>query len=245
MTAANGGLTITVRRPRRLRALGRQLTVGDAPCPLVETATRRDRSAVLLQDRDQQLRHFRLELHLCSRSSPPLLTLPFNTSTHSPPFLFIQAQPTALTVAASASGGNLYTIATLPGTATNIVWSPFDVQETAGIPLAVATYTLSIWDERGPKATPDRGRMSPYTGLSFALYRPAAYTPLSSASFPVLFLRVAVPRAEEKRMIAGWTCATCSGAAEVMRCPAFFLAFATIFAMVVSGWGLLRVGSRR
>jgi hypothetical protein len=90
-----------------------------------------------------------------------------------------QVQPESLTLVASASGGNTYPITTLPGTATAVVWSPYDVEQSGTVPLAIATYTLSMWDERGPKATPTGGRMSVHTGLSFALYRPQSYTPLS------------------------------------------------------------------
>lgn len=60
-----------------------------------------------------------------------------------------------------------------------MIWSPYDVEQTQTIPLAAATYTLSIWDDRGPKSTPAGGRMSVNQGIVFALYRPQKYTDLS------------------------------------------------------------------
>jgi hypothetical protein len=51
----------------------------------------------------------------------------------------------------------------------------------------IETYTLSIWDERGPGATVAGGRFSPYSGSQFALYRPQQYTPLSGETQFCLF----------------------------------------------------------
>lgn len=60
------------------------------------------------------------------------------------------------------------------------MWNPYQYEAQAGAtPLAVATYTLSIWDERGPQATVAGGRLSPYGGMKFAVYRPAAYTAIA------------------------------------------------------------------
>lgn len=69
---------------------------------------------------------------------------------------------------------------TIPGTATAITWNPYDYEAVAGaVPLAVASYTLKIWDERGDSSGSTGGYMSPYSGTKFALYRPQAYTPLA------------------------------------------------------------------
>lgn len=93
-----------------------------------------------------------------------------------------QMQPQSLTIIASADTGNTYPIAVVPGTATELVWSPYEVEETYTIPWAVTSYTATIWDERGPTATPTGGRMTVNRDIKFALYRPAAYTPLSCRS---------------------------------------------------------------
>ncbi|KAL7417589.1 hypothetical protein BDY24DRAFT_375343 [Mrakia frigida] len=129
----------------------------------------------------------------------------------------VYATPTSLTLVASASGGNTYPISTIPGTATEIVWSPYEVEQTGTVPFAASTYTMSIWDDRGPKATNAAGYMSVNVGLVFALYRPQTYTDLSS-----------------------WTCATCSGASSVYSNPGLLLFLTTTMAMLVSGWSLLR-----
>ena len=107
--------------------------------------------------------------------------------------------PESLTVIATCTqNGNTYKVGptnaageidnVVPGTATQIVWNPWEYEQQAGAtPLAAATYTLSIWDERGPGATVAGGRFSPYSGSQFALYRPQQYTPLSGETQFCLF----------------------------------------------------------
>lgn len=97
-----------------------------------------------------------------------------------------QVQPESLTIVASADTGNTYPIAVLPGTATELVWSPYEIEATYSIPWAVTSYTASMWDERGPTASATGGRMSVNSDITFALYRPQEYTPLSCAPLPVL-----------------------------------------------------------
>ncbi|KAJ9109299.1 hypothetical protein QFC21_000628 [Naganishia friedmannii] len=99
--------------------------------------------------------------------------------------------PESLTVIATCTqNGNTYKVGptnaageidnVIPGDSTQIIWNPWEYEQQAGAtPLAAATYTLSVWDERGPGATVAAGRFSPYSGTNFALYRPQQYTPLS------------------------------------------------------------------
>ena len=99
--------------------------------------------------------------------------------------------PTSLTVIASCSqNGNTYPVGPtnsageinniIPGSSTEIVWSPFEYEQQPGnTPLAAATYRLQIYDERGPAASQAGGRFSPYSGMEFALYRPQTYKPLA------------------------------------------------------------------
>jgi hypothetical protein len=71
------------------------------------------------------------------------------------------ATPTSLTLIASCSlNGNTYPVGpvtpggnTIPATQTQIVWNPYEYEQQAGaVPLAVATYVLKVWDDRGPTA---------------------------------------------------------------------------------------------
>ena len=180
-----------------------------------------------------------------SMSSTELTT----TRLLAPPLALRQATPTSLTLVASASGGNTYPIATLPGTATQLVWSPNDIDQAGPIPLAAATYTMSIWDERGPKATPAGGRMSVNVGIVFALYRPQKYVGLDCE-----YTRSGGWRERGERVPAqgltlsaflfasAWTCATCSAGSSVAAYPGVLLALMTTIAMLISGWSLLRRG---
>ncbi|CED84547.1 hypothetical protein [Phaffia rhodozyma] len=131
--------------------------------------------------------------------------------------------PTSLTVAAIGKNGNTYTISTIPGTATNFVWSPYSIEQTNSVPWAVTSYTAKIWDDRGPTATAEGGKMSVNSGITFALYRPQTYTSLSN----------------------GWTCASCSSARELLSQPGFCMLFMTILTIFISGWGILGGVGRR
>ncbi|KAJ7019658.1 hypothetical protein C8F04DRAFT_931689, partial [Mycena alexandri] len=137
-------------------------------------------------------------------------------------FTNVIAQPTSLTLVAVGANGNTYPVGPdpsghLPGTATSIVWDVYSYQQAhPNTPLAQASYTLHMWDDRGPTATERAGYMSPNTALAFALYTPQAYTPLAS----------------------GWTCTGCSGA--LVARPALAGIFFTLFLMLFSGWRVLR-----
>lgn len=112
------------------------------------------------------------------------------------PILLINSvQPQSLTVIAScAANGNTYQVGptdgsrnTISGNSTQVVWNPWQWEQSAGAtPFAQATYVLKVWDERGPQATVRGGYLSPFAGAQFAMYRPAAYTPLSSEFFTSL-----------------------------------------------------------
>lgn len=87
----------------------------------------------------------------------------------------------SITIAAFCSLNKItYTITTLPARATALTWDPYAQQQVAGYPaFAEATYTMQIYDERGPMAGPTAGLMSPNTALKFAMYKPQPYTPLA------------------------------------------------------------------
>lgn len=103
-------------------------------------------------------------------------------------FTGLYEQPKSLTVSAYCSENkNTYPVGptVIPGTATQIVWEPYTYQTGAGLqtPLAQATYTLQIQDEQGTTAIGSPGLFSYNTALTFALYTPQAYTPLSSMHY--------------------------------------------------------------
>lgn len=102
-------------------------------------------------------------------------------------FTSVLATPTHLTVSAVCDNGNTYPVGPtdgiIPGTATQVVWDVYSYQlNNPNTPLAQATYTLSIWDDRGKNAQRRAGFMSPNGALQFALYTPQPYTPLASGT---------------------------------------------------------------
>ncbi|KAH8115902.1 hypothetical protein DFH11DRAFT_1245306 [Phellopilus nigrolimitatus] len=139
-------------------------------------------------------------------------------------FTSLIVTPTHLTVSAFCENGVTYPVGptngVIDGKATQVVWDLFSYQQAnPGTPLAQATYTLSIWDDRGPGAARAAGYLSPNSGLKFALYTPQPYTPIAS----------------------GWTCQGCSSAEFTMAAhPALVAFFATFAIMLLSGWSLLR-----
>lgn len=106
--------------------------------------------------------------------------------------------PTSLTFEARCSAnGFTYPISVVPGAQTSLVWDPYAYAQSSpnAIPFAQASYTLRVYDERGADATAEAGRFNGNNAIiNFALYSPAAYTPLAE----------------------GWTCAGCSAAARVV-----------------------------
>ncbi|KAJ7137515.1 hypothetical protein C8R43DRAFT_1019565 [Mycena crocata] len=134
---------------------------------------------------------------------------------------FVLATPTSLTLSAVANGIS-YAVGPdpdgkIPGTATQVVWDVYSYQQAhPNTPLAQATYTLHMWDDRGPSATPQAGYMRPNTALAFALYTPQPYTAVSS----------------------GDSCADCNGA--LTNRPAFAGLLLTFLLVIVSSWRVLR-----
>lgn len=100
-------------------------------------------------------------------------------------FTSVLSYPTRLVVQAFCSENqNTYTIASsLPGTATSVVWAPYQYDQTAGQSgqpaLIQATYRLQIFDERGLTVAASPGLFAPNTKVQFALYIPQPYTPIS------------------------------------------------------------------
>lgn len=110
-------------------------------------------------------------------------------------FTDVLATPTHLTVSAVCANGNTYPVGPtngiIPGTATTVVWDPFSYdQSNPNTPLAQASYTLHIWDDRGPNAARRAGFMQPNSALQFALYTPQPYTPINSGNYFVIHLFV-------------------------------------------------------
>lgn len=96
--------------------------------------------------------------------------------------------PQSLTIIAHMSNGNTYPVGptnspynTISGNSTQVVWNPYQWAQMPNQPnFEQGTYTLSIWDQRGPTALPQAGLMSNYGRLQFGMYTPAAYTPYAS-----------------------------------------------------------------
>ncbi|KAF5383197.1 hypothetical protein D9615_004933 [Tricholomella constricta] len=149
---------------------------------------------------------------------------PSNLVTFGWNFSYVLVTPSALTVSAVCDNGNTYPVGptdgVIPGTATEVVWDLFSYQQhNPNTPLAQATYTLNIYDQRGPGAGRAPGHLQANTGLKFALYSPQAYTGLAD----------------------GWTCTTCNAAwATYAANPVLVSVFATFLIMLLSGFGLLR-----
>ena len=100
---------------------------------------------------------------------------------------YVLATPTRLTVSAVCENGNTYPVGPtdgiIPGTATSVVWDPYSYDQAhPNTPLAQASYTLHIWDDRGPNSVRRAGFLEPYSALKFALYKPQPYTPIASGA---------------------------------------------------------------
>lgn len=72
----------------------------------------------------------------------------------------------------------------IDGTATEVVWDVYSYQQNhPNTPLAQASYTLHIWDDRGPNAARSPGHLQPNSAVKFALYTPQGYTAISDGEF--------------------------------------------------------------
>lgn len=176
-------------------------------------------------------------------------------------------------IASCSANGNTYAVGptnspynVLPGNATQVVWNPWQAEQVPGaIPFAEATYVLKIWDERGPGSAVKGGYMSPFSGKSFAMYRPATYTSFAGTyliptqlvlhlpfissldSFvnhlmPVLYLRTRYNRSGWRILIwiDGWKCTTCNSAMSAIAEPASLAIITTLLITVFSFWNIIR-----
>lgn len=110
-------------------------------------------------------------------------------------FTDVIASPTSLTLQAYCSqNGFTYPVGPTQGIAGDsqeIAWNPYEYEQGQdATPLAEASYTLRVFDERGYDAAATPGYMRPYAGTVFALYRPQKYVALAD----------------------GWKCTACSAA---------------------------------
>jgi len=128
---------------------------------------------------------------LLTITQPPQTTIAFFKIAPSQPitfawnFSYVLSTPASLTVSAICENGNTYPVGPtdgkIPGTATSVVWDAYNWQQVnPNSPLAQATYTLEIFDERGPGSSRGPGLLQPNNALKFALYTPQGYTPISS-----------------------------------------------------------------
>lgn len=131
---------------------------------------------------------------LLTITQPPQSTIAFFKIAPSQPitfawnFSYILSTPASLTVSAICENGNTYPVGPsngkIPGTSTSIVWDAYSWQQNnPNSPLAQATYTLEIFDNRGPGAQRAPGLLTPNNALQFALYTPQAYTPIASGQW--------------------------------------------------------------
>ena len=100
-------------------------------------------------------------------------------------FTGLYSQPAHLTLHAVGENSNTYPVGPsdgiIDGTATSVVWDLYEYnQQNPNTPLAQGSYNLRIWDDRGADAVRAPGLFDPNSALKFALYSPAAYTPLAS-----------------------------------------------------------------
>ncbi|KAF9555538.1 hypothetical protein CPC08DRAFT_711945, partial [Agrocybe pediades] len=166
-------------------------------------------------------------------TQPPQTATSFYKIAPSQPITFgwnmtsVLVTPTHLTVSAVCDNGNTYPVGPsdgiIPGTASSVVWDVYAYQtNNPDKPLAQATYTLNIWDDRGPGQARRGGYMQQNNALQFALYTPQPYTAIAS----------------------GWSCAACSGAMSIASHPAFISLLVTFFIVFFSGFHLLRTSAR-
>jgi hypothetical protein len=128
---------------------------------------------------------------LLTITQPPQSTVAFFKIAPSQPitfawnFSYVLSTPAFLTVSAICENGNTFPVGPtngiIPGTSTSVVWDAYAWQtNNPNSPLAQATYTLEIFDNRGPGAARAPGLLSPNNALQFALYTPQPYTPIAS-----------------------------------------------------------------
>jgi hypothetical protein len=132
---------------------------------------------------------------LLTITQPPQTSIAFFKIAPSQPitfawnFSYVLSTPASLTVSAICENGITYPIGPtngiIPGAATSVVWDAYAWQQNnPNSPLAQATYTLEIFDNRGPGSARAAGLLQPNNALRFALYTPQSYTPIASGKFP-------------------------------------------------------------
>ncbi|GAA5838492.1 hypothetical protein JCM5353_004033 [Sporobolomyces roseus] len=129
--------------------------------------------------------------------------------------------PESLTFEARCTAnGYTYPITTIAAAETSLVWDPWQyAQSPNALPLAQASYTLRVYDERGADATAEAGRFNGNNAIiNFALYSPQPYTPLA----------------------AGWTCAGCSFASlsKTISHPLVIALPVTLALVLIGGAGV-------
>jgi hypothetical protein len=128
---------------------------------------------------------------LLTITQPPQTTIAFFKIAPSQPitfawnFSYVLSTPASLTVSAICQNGVTYPVGPtngiIPGAATSVVWDAYSWQvNNPNSPLAQATYTLEIFDDRGPGSARAPGLLQPNNALRFALYTPQSYTPIAS-----------------------------------------------------------------
>jgi len=168
-----------------------------------------------------------------SVTQPPQTTIAFFKIAESQPITFawntsyVLSTPTHLTVSAVCENGNTFPVGPtngiIPGNALSVVWDVYSWQKNnPNSPLPQATYTLEIYDDRGPDSARSTGLLQPNSALRFALYSPQPYTPISS----------------------GWQCSGCHSGIPPTAHPAFLCICLTIFVMFASGFAVLRNSAR-
>lgn len=135
---------------------------------------------------------------LLTITQPPESTIAFfkiapsQTITFAWNFSYLLSTPASLTVSAICENGYTYPVGPtngiIPGDATSVLWDAYAWQtNNPNSPLAQATYTLEIFDNRGPGSARSPGLLQPNNALRFALYTPQPYTPLGSGQLLFFF----------------------------------------------------------
>lgn len=114
---------------------------------------------------------------------------PDNPITFAWNFTYLYVTPQQLTVSALCQNGYSYPVGPtdgiISGDSTSVVWDPYAYnQANPALQVPPAMCTLEICDERGLGAVRQGGVFNPNTALTFALYTPQPYTPLSSKQHP-------------------------------------------------------------
>ncbi|KAI0770057.1 hypothetical protein C8Q74DRAFT_869755 [Fomes fomentarius] len=112
-------------------------------------------------------------------------------------FTDVLSTPSSLTVSAIGANGNTYPVGptdgVIPGTATEVTWDIWSYQQShSNLPLNPGKYVLHIWDDRGPGAAREAGKLQENSALQFALYTPQPYEPLDNYATHPAFVSLTV-----------------------------------------------------